>query len=571
MADNCSNLEKFKDEIAVALKAKFPLLYVSTWEEERMINVISDLCRDARRMKTERKLHIWRSTEGIVSYEHKDNKLIANVEKDTKAPMQALAFIEKVSMPAVFILCDFHIYFGWNNRPCDSDVIRKIKDISMLLRRSQISKSIIFASPVLQIPLELQKEINIIDFKLPSSMEIMEILDTMIDTNASSGKININVSKQDKERLVDAALGLTLQEAENAIAKAMVVDGQLHANDVRVILQEKYQVIKKTGILEFVHSDINIDDVGGLQNLKKWVGKRNNSWLESAKEYCLPAPKGVLITGVPGCGKSLVAKSISAMWQLPLLRLDMGRIFSGILGSSEENIRRAIQTAEAVAPSILWIDEIEKGFGSATSGSGGNDGGTSSRIFGTFLTWMQEKEEPVFVIATANNISQLPPEMMRKGRFDEIFFVDLPIHEERKDIFKLHLNKRLKSDKVRGYIEINDDLLDSLAKISEGFSGAEIEQAVISALFDAYTERRPLEEADMKRAIRNTVPLSKTQQEQIKGIRDWANERAVAATYSEAEIKKLSNSNMFEDFDEDEDEEEDVGADRNRGGRVIEI
>ncbi|MCS4525217.1 AAA family ATPase [Clostridium botulinum] len=218
-------------------------------------------------------------------------------------------------------------------------------------------------------------------------------------------------------------MGLTLQEAENAFARAMVEDGKLNIDDIEVVLEEKCQVIKKTGILEFMKSDLKMEDVGGLENLKRWISKRNKSWLDSAQKYNLPAPKGVLITGVPGCGKSLTAKAISAMWQLPLLRLDMGKIFSGVVGSSEENMRKAIKTAEAVSPSILWIDEIEKGFGGASSSG---DSGTSMRIFGTFLTWMQEKIKPVFVVATANNISNLPSELLRKGRFDEIFFVDLP-------------------------------------------------------------------------------------------------------------------------------------------------
>ncbi|MCS4527072.1 AAA family ATPase [Clostridium botulinum] len=220
----------------------------------------------------------------------------------------------------------------------------------------------------------------------------------------------------------------------------MVEDGKLNIDDIEVVLEEKCQVIKKTGILEFMKSDLKMEDVGGLENLKRWISKRNKSWLDSAQKYNLPAPKGVLITGVPGCGKSLTAKAISAMWQLPLLRLDMGKIFSGVVGSSEENMRKAIKTAEAVSPSILWIDEIEKGFGGASSSG---DSGTSMRIFGTFLTWMQEKIKPVFVVATANNISNLPSELLRKGRFDEIFFVDLPTKNERKDIFRLHLKKDL--------------------------------------------------------------------------------------------------------------------------------
>jgi len=321
-------------------------------------------------------------------------------------------------------------------------------------------------------------------------------------------------------------------------------------------LSEKMQVIKKTGILEFINTDIKIADVGGLENLKNWLRKRNNSWSESAKKYCLPAPKGVLITGVPGCGKSLTAKAMSAAWQLPLLKLDFGKIFSGIVGSSEENMRKAIKTAEAVAPSILWVDEIEKSLSGLNSNG---DSGTSSRIFGTFLTWMQEKTAPVFVIATANNISSLPAELLRKGRFDEIFFVDLPTQRERQEIFKLHLSKRLKDKDVASKLEVNDDLYKQLAQMTEGFVGAEIEQVVITALYEAFFNNRPLEFSDLTNTIKNVVPLSVTQKEQILSLRQWANIRAVAATKKDDMVEYAKSEN----------EDDDVNS--SRGGRALDV
>jgi SpoVK/Ycf46/Vps4 family AAA+-type ATPase len=325
-------------------------------------------------------------------------------------------------------------------------------------------------------------------------------------------------------------MGLTLNEAENAFARAMVEDGKLSDSDVDTVLDEKRQTIKKSGILEFITVDVALDDVGGLQNLKRWLLKRDESWLDEAKSYGIPAPKGILITGVPGCGKSLTAKAIGAAWQLPLLRLDIGKIFAGLVGSSEQNMRTAIRTAEAIAPCILWIDEIEKGF-AGSSGSG--DSGTSARVFGSFLTWMQEKTHPVFVIATANNIDKLPPEFLRKGRFDEIFFVDLPTRTERKMIWDLHLNKRLKSPQVLGQTKLDDALFEGLSDITEGYSGAEIEQAVIAGLFDAFSEKRSIKDEDLARSVKNMVPLSITQAEAIDTIREWANVRAVAATAAE--------------------------------------
>ena len=276
-----------------------------------------------------------------------------------------------------------------------------------------------------------------------------------------------------------------------------------------------------------------MDDIGGLENLKTWLRKRNGSWLDEAAAYGLPAPKGVLVTGVPGCGKSLTAKAMASAWSLPLVRLDIGRVFGGLVGASEQNMRNALATAEAIAPCVMWIDEIEKGFASGASGQG--DSGTSARVFGTFLSWMQEKTAAVFVIATANNISLLPPEMMRKGRFDEIFFIDLPTDVERRVIFTIHLKARLKAGPALGGLPVTDTSCSvCCAPSTEGFSGAEIEQVVISACFDAFNERRALTTDDLLHEIGNTVPLSVTQAEQIAALREWADVRAVAASTPEA-------------------------------------
>ena len=303
------------------------------------------------------------------------------------------------------------------------------------------------------------------DFPLPDEKQLHEVLSGIIDANSGSERIVIDLDESGREQLVKASLGLTRNEAENAFARAIVRDGILDASDVSVVLEEKSQIVRKSGILEFVHNSGSIDDIGGLENLKKWLTKRNDSWLDVAADWGLPFPKGVLITGVPGCGKSLTAKCSASLWGLPLLRLDVGRVFAGLVGSSEANMRQALKMAEAVAPSILLMDEIEKGFGD--SGSSG-DSGTSSRVFGSFLTWMQEKEKPVFVIATANNIDKLPPEFLRKGRFDEIFFVDLPTDSERQIIWTLHLKKRLTKENTAGsVIEIDDQLVRDLSAISE--------------------------------------------------------------------------------------------------------
>ena len=556
-------LKKTEQHLTNLFKARFSFVYIPTWEEIRIVDLITKIANNVKTIKTKRDVFIWSSTEGLKK-NLKDGQESVN---NGNEPIDALNFIDNYNNPAILILKDIHPLLGQNNRNADYNLIRKIRDVAGSLKNADVSKNVVIIAPSLVLPLELQKDITVVDFDLPTLDEIKSLLNEMIEMNESSG-IVIDLKEDEKEVLCKAAQGLTLQEAENAFARAMVSKGQLTIQELDVILDEKCQVIKKTGILEFIKSDFNMNDVGGLENLKKWLIKRNNSWLGKAqKDYNLPAPKGVLITGVPGCGKSLTAKAMSALWQLPLLRLDVGKIFSELVGSSEENMRKAIQTAEAVAPSILWIDEIEKGFG----GNGGErDGGTATRVFGTFLTWMSEKTKPVFVIATANNINALPSEMLRKGRFDEIFFVDLPTKAERKVIFKLHLEKRLRGSISKDFA-VTDTLLNKLAEITEGFVGAEIEQVVISALFEAFSENRTLSEKDLYKVIKNTVPLSTTQSEQILAIREWANERAVAATAHDESYNYVPEETQEQIERKKKEKKSTETVKKARGGRTIDF
>ena len=541
-------MNNIEEKLIHFIKARFPYIYFETYEEQRVTKFIRDVVQDETKIKLPREVLIYSQASGLTH----ENKEISN----TKNPNQLIDFIKNYNQNSVFILYDFHVFFGSKQRTPDNEVVRAFRDLIFHLKTSEIRKTVIFVSPELSIPQTLQKDIVICDFPLPNLDEIKAKLDKMVSANP---KINIvNLDEEGKDKLCKAALGLTMQEAENAFALAMVNDAKLDVSDINIILEEKMQVIRKTGMLEYVKSDYAIDDIGGLDNLKKWLLKRNNSWSERAKKYCLPSPKGVLVTGVPGCGKSLTAKAMSKIWQLPLLRLDMGSIFSGIVGSSEENIRKAIKTVEAVAPAILWVDEIEKGLNNS---QGTNDGGVSSRIFATFLTWMQEKTAPVFVIATANNISKLPAELLRKGRFDEIFFVDIPTYKERKEIFSVHLKRRLKNEEIYRNITFDDNLISELAKRTEGFIGSEIEQVVISALCDAFFENRGLEFCDFEKAISNTVPLSTTQKEQIVALRQWANVRALSAT-SKENIEQYSDITVNNDND-------DITA--SRGGRRLDI
>ncbi|GAA2362056.1 AAA family ATPase [Dactylosporangium salmoneum] len=511
----------FRHDLAQLLKARFPVLYVESYEEHRVLSELAAVAADAALVRTPRPVWTWSATSGLVQPD-------GAVQQYTSEPDNALEAVLRIQQPGLFVFRDLHNSLG-GDVPVLPSVVRRLRDIAAAFKAGAAPRTLVIVAPVLRIPPDAEKDVTIVDFPLPTEAEIRGVLEGMIANNAASGRIRIDLDLVGREKFAKAAAGLTLAEAENAFARAMVNDGVLDLQDLGVVHQEKRQAVRKAGVLEYVEADVRLDQVGGLENLKRWLAKRDNSWLAAAAEWGLPAPKGVLITGVPGCGKSLTAKAVAAAWGLPLLRLDIGRVFSGLIGSSEQNMRAALRTAEASAPCVLWVDEIEKGF----AASGSNDGGTTNRVFGTFLTWMQEKTGAVFVIATANDIERLPPELLRKGRFDEIFFVDLPSRAERSSIWSVHLRRRLARPAVQGHLQVDQALLQDLCTLSAGYSGAEIEQVVVAALFDAFSERRPLRREDLQRAAAATVPLSVTQAEKLDAIREWARTRAVAATAPE--------------------------------------
>jgi ATP-dependent 26S proteasome regulatory subunit len=375
----------------------------------------------------------------------------------------------------------------------------------------------VLISPVMEIPAELDKEITVINFPQPTKEDLGEMLDKIIAEIGDRKQVQIDLDDQGRDRLLQAALGLTLGEAENVFAKIIVQGGRLSGGDVNEVFAEKQQIIRKSGLLEYYAASEDFSNVGGLAVLKEWLNKRAVAFTDEARAFGLPAPKGILLLGVQGCGKSLCAKAVSRLWQLPLLRFDMGRMFGSFVGSSEENVRRAIAVAESVAPAILWVDEIDKAFAGSQS-SGATDGGTTARVFGTFLTWLSEKNAPVFVVATANDVSQLPPELLRKGRLDEIFYVDLPSEEERGEIFRIHLAKRGRDPEKFDH--------PALVARSNDFSGAEIEEAINSALYDAFYSRQEITTEHVLTALAQTVPLAKTMDEKISRLRQWAEGRA---------------------------------------------
>jgi SpoVK/Ycf46/Vps4 family AAA+-type ATPase len=497
-------------ELELLIKARYSLLYIVSWDEPRIEEMLRGIARERRK-----RLFAWTVTSGIVAI---DTMQPTPEDPNAVGPMQALDYVADFREAAIFVFKDFHRFLVPDLSADDARVVRKLRDLAQKLKKSE--KTFIFLSPLLHLPPELEKDISVLDFALPTLDELNQALERVIRSgHARAAALRLDLQEEERERVLKAAQGLTISEAENVFAKSVVLR---RGFDLDVIIAEKKQLIRKSGILEYTEPDGNISHVGGLVELKDWLKKRSLAFSDRARQFGLPEPRGLLLLGVPGGGKSLVAKATASLWQLPLLRLDMGKVFSQMVGSSEENIRSALRVAETVSPAVLWLDEIEKGL-SGTGGSHRSDAGTSARVFGSFLVWLQEKTSPVFVIATSNNISLLPPELLRKGRFDEIFFVDLPSQEEREEIFAIHLSKRGRDPNAYD--------LAQLAHESDGFSGAEIEQAIIAGLYEAFDSgERDLTTQDLRDAIATTIPLSRTMREQITALRNWARTHARQAS-----------------------------------------
>ncbi len=465
--------------------------------------------------KTGRKAYVWNRTEGLCELDQSGQ--LTEIDEDMRDPSSILEwFSDEESEDLLLLLEDFHPDLT-EQQP---HIINRLRCIARrTLTRQLNDRTLLLSQPIRHLPLELEKDVQVIELPLPGAGEIKQIMRSVRQ------RFDLHERDyQESSRLIEAALGLTTSEASLAFSIAAVENKRLTDDEVALIAAEKEQVIRKRGHLEFYQPDQGLNDIGGLGKLKDWLERRERAFTEDARDFGLESPRGILLLGLPGTGKSLAAKAVSNAWQLPLLRLDMGRVFGGIVGQSEENIRSALSTAEALAPCILWIDEIEKGM-SGVQSSGATDGGTTSRVLGTFLTWMQEKTKPVFVLATANNISQLPPELLRKGRVDEIFFVDLPDAVDRKEIIRIHLRKRRRSPD-----HFTDEELDHLSEISRGFTGAELEEGVKEAMFRAFDYGRDLTADDLEESLNDTTPLSLTMREVISSTRQWAKGRAVPAS-----------------------------------------
>lgn len=504
-------MEDVFQKLILMIRAYYPVLYLHSYEYYRTKQKIKGIVELLRREGKKVNYYQWDCVYGLVQIlPDKTEKRIERMQN----PLEVLAYIlnsKKSGEKNIFVLDDI-------NNHIDRDEVKLM--FRKIAEATNNNTHAIILSSIYRLPAELEKYITVLQIPLPKRNELGEVLDIVAKQSKVELKTNL------RNRLIDAALGMTSMEADLAYCLASVKDG-FDDKSPFTVSSEKEQIIRKSGILDYFPKNESLKDVGGMENLKEWLKKRQLAYDKEARDWGLKEPKGLLLLGVPGCGKSLIAKSIASSWNMPLLRLDVGKVFQGIVGSSEDNIRKAIATAEAVAPCVLWIDEIEKGL-SGVQSSGATDGGVTSRIFSTILTWMQEKTAPVFVVATANNINQLPPELLRKGRFDEIFFVDLPSQKEKENIFSIHLQKKRQN--------VSSFALDILAQKAEGFNGAEIEECVKEAMFTAYVESQEsniapkLQMIHILDAIKNTVPLSKTMEKQITDLRKFAVSRAKNAS-----------------------------------------
>ncbi|ACK69418.1 AAA ATPase central domain protein [Gloeothece citriformis PCC 7424] len=479
----------FYEEFELLLRACYPLIYIPTPEEERLETAIATCAKGVGN----RNVYIWDFVDG---YQDNPN----NEGMGRRNPLQALEYVEKLppQVGGIFILRDFHRFLE------DISISRKLRNLARQLKSQP--KNLVIIAPSVEIPSELSEVLTVMEFPLPTTTEIKAEIQRLL------GATGQPLGDKLLDEIVRSAQGLSLERIRRVLTRCLASHGKIEPEDVEYVLEEKRQSIRQTQILDFYPATEQISDIGGLDNLKDWLLRRGGAFSERARAYGLPHPRGLLLVGIQGTGKSLTAKAISHHWHLPLLRLDVGRLFGGLVGESESRTRQMINLAEALAPCVLWIDEIDKAFAGV---DGKGDGGTTSRVFGTFINWLAEKKSPVFVVATANNIQALPPEMLRKGRFDEIFFVGLPTQEEREAIFTVHLS-RLRPHNLKTY-DIN-----RLAYETPDFSGAEIEQTIVEAMHIGFSQNRDFTTDDILEAASQIVPLARTAQEQIQFLQNWA-------------------------------------------------
>ena len=526
------------DRLKILLNSSTPIVVMETVEEVRAVRMVRAACADLQLATFEWTIASGLARSGSQSSEAQiENGLMPggystsrrnDSEQNTKAiynsqdPAQMLSNLESISVEAAFILKDFHRHLE------DAVVVRRLRDVGQKFSTNR--RTVILTGPRMAIPAELASLVEFFELALPDRTRLRQIIDETVVRISKSHTLQRKLDAAGLDALADNLRGLTEEEADRAISQTLVARYALSPECITDVLEAKKALLKRSEMLEFIDASDTMASVGGLENLKTWLAQRRNSWESQARQFGLEPPKGVIILGVQGCGKSLCARAVAGEWKLPLVKFDTAAVYDKYIGETEKRIQRVFKVAEGLAPCVLWIDELEKVFAGSGPDSASADAGVSSRLLASFLSWMQERKAPVFVAATCNNVTVLPPELIRKGRFDELFFVDLPNVAERKQIFSIQLKKRKRNPA--------DYDVDRVAAAAEGFSGAEIESVVQTALYAAFSNKHELSSDDLLAALTSTVPLSTTRAEEIADLRAWAKERAVWA--SEAKVKRES-------------------------------
>ncbi len=491
-----------RDELRLLINSRHPILAVETPEETRVEELAAQVAGEL-----DIPFYTWSVTAGLV------RRGTDQAIYDTEDPDKALHNISLIRGDGIFLLRDFARYLEQDR------ILRRMREIASSFR--EMRRCILLSAPVLKLPAELEDDAVEFHLELPDASLLLKVTQEMLGScQASNSKFKMELDAAAVRQLAQNLAGLTLDEARRALAKCLLARGKADARLVADVLEAKRASLKQEGVLEYLRSEASFADVADLKALKEWLRKRRGALTPEGKQFGLEPPKGVLITGVQGCGKSLSARAVAGEWGLQLARLDAGALYDKYIGESEKRLRKSLEVAEQLAPLVLWIDEIEKGF-AATASSADVDAGLTQRILATLLTWLQDRKTAVFLVATSNNISALPPELLRKGRFDEIFFVDLPDAEARAELFRIHLKRRGR--------EAAQFDLPALAEASDGFSGAEVEQAVVAGMYAAFSSNQTLNTAVVLGELRATRPLSVTRREDIARLRGWANDRAVRA------------------------------------------
>jgi SpoVK/Ycf46/Vps4 family AAA+-type ATPase len=514
--------------LKVLIDSSTPIVVIETVEEVRAVRMVRAACAALNLAAFE-----WSVATGLLrcggnvgevitggNYDFAPHGGQDSLEQNAKAlynsrePAAMLANLESISIEAAFILKDLHRHMD------DPVVIRRLRDVGQRFATNR--KTVILTAPKIEIPPELRSLVEFFELPLPDRQRLRQIIDETLVRVAKTHTLQRRLDNQGLDVVTENLRGLTEEEADRAISQALVTRYALCPEIITDVLEAKKSLLKRSEMVEFIEASDSMANVGGLENLKRWLGQRRGAWEDSAREFGLEPPHGVIILGVQGCGKSLCARAVAGEWKLPLVKFDTSAVYDKYIGETEKRIRKVFQVAEGLAPCVLWIDELEKVFAGSGPDSASADAGVSSRLLAAFLSWMQDRKAPVFVAATCNNVTVLPPELIRKGRFDELFFVDLPNQSERKQIFSIQLAKR-----KRNPAEFD---LEKVAAAANGYSGAEIDAAVQGALYAAYSEKRQLTTQSLIDALAHTVPLSTTRAEEIADLREWARTRAVPAS-----------------------------------------